>query len=97
MLLDWKRRVFALYAQVRDEADPERGWRDWCAVREDLFASHPQSPAPGVRNGRLVLDFNFSYNPSCAYDRRWVCPLAPAGNRLTVAVKAGERTPSGRD
>lgn len=46
----------------------------------------------GVEDGKLVLDFNLSYNPSCAYDPRWACPLAPPGNRLTVAVEAGERT-----
>jgi len=46
----------------------------------------------GVDDDRLVLDFNFSYNPSCAYDPRWVCPLAPPANRLAVAVRAGERT-----
>ena len=45
----------------------------------------------GVEDGRLVLDFNFAYNPSCAYDPRWVCPLAPAGNRLPVPLRAGER------
>jgi uncharacterized protein (DUF1684 family) len=46
----------------------------------------------GSDDGKLVLDFNFAYNPSCAYHPRWVCPLAPAENRLTVAVKAGERS-----
>jgi uncharacterized protein (DUF1684 family) len=45
----------------------------------------------GSDDGRLVLDFNFAYNPSCAYDPRWVCPLAPPGNRLPAAVEAGER------
>jgi uncharacterized protein len=45
----------------------------------------------GMEDGRLVLDFNFSYNPSCAYDPRWVCPLAPPGNRLALPVRAGER------
>jgi uncharacterized protein (DUF1684 family) len=45
----------------------------------------------GERDGRLVLDFNFSYNPSCSYDPRWVCPLAPPGNRLAVPVRGGER------
>jgi len=44
--------------------------------------------------GRLVLDFNFAYNPSCAYDPIWSCPLAPPANHLAVAVRAGERTPS---
>jgi uncharacterized protein (DUF1684 family) len=38
----------------------------------------------------LVLDFNFAYHPSCVYDPKWVCPLAPLANRLAVAVEAGE-------
>jgi len=41
--------------------------------------------------GHIVLDFNFSYNPSCAYSPEWVCPLAPEANRLPVPVRAGER------
>jgi uncharacterized protein (DUF1684 family) len=39
----------------------------------------------------LVLDFNFAYNPSCAYDPAWACPLAQAGNTLPVEVPVGER------
>lgn len=39
----------------------------------------------------LVLDFNYAYHPSCAYDPRWSCPLAPRSNWLTVPVEAGER------
>ena len=46
---------------------------------------------------RLILDFNYAYNPSCAYDPRWSCPLAPAGNWLQVPVKAGERTFTGHE
>jgi len=46
----------------------------------------------GADGERLVLDFNFAYNPSCAYDPRWVCPLAPPANRLPVEVHAGEST-----
>ena len=193
-LLDWKRRIFAVYAEVRAAHDPEQAWRRWRDVRDELFAQHPQSPLPdavraafaglgyfdydpslrvlagaepapperreiatsgghayaftrfararfelggaeqsldlywlegygggvflsfadatsgtqtygacrylldtvkgadlGERNGRLILDFNFAYNPSCAYDPRWVCPLAPPGNRLAVPVRGGER------
>jgi hypothetical protein len=45
----------------------------------------------GEDDGRLVLDFNFAYNPSCSYDPSWVCPLAPPANRLSVAVAAGEQ------
>ena len=39
----------------------------------------------------LVLDFNFAYNPSCAYDPAWACPLAPLGNRVSVEIPVGER------
>ncbi|TAL05581.1 MAG: DUF1684 domain-containing protein [Chloroflexota bacterium] len=40
---------------------------------------------------RLILDFNYSFQPSCAFDPRWSCPLAPPENRLPVAITAGER------
>jgi len=194
-LLDWRRRVFGLYAAVRGMA-PESGWELWRDTRDELFRSHPQSPMPaderasfagleywpydpsarvlaeledieappqpiatsgtepilfrpfarasfdlrgerlalevswlagyaggaflsfrdatsglesygggryvldtvkgadlGEEDGRLVLDFNFAYNPSCSYDPGWVCPLAPPANRLSVAVEAGELHP----
>lgn len=45
------------------------------------------------REGRTVLDFNFSYNPSCSYSPAYVCPLSPPANRLAVPVRAGERAP----
>lgn len=45
----------------------------------------------GGGNGRLVIDLNFAYHPSCRYNPRWECPLAPEGNRLPLAVRAGER------
>jgi uncharacterized protein len=45
----------------------------------------------GRPGDRLVLDLNFAYNPSCAYDPEWACPLAPAGNTLRVEVPVGER------
>jgi uncharacterized protein (DUF1684 family) len=186
-LLDWKRRVFAVYAEARDAPDAEDGWWRWREVRDDLFRNHPQSPRPGFDrlayfpydaalrfhaevvpadperrligssgeepvaftrfatarfgghelelywleayggglfipfrdetsgnetygagrylldtvkgsdlgavDGRLVLDFNFAYNPSCAYDPSWACPLSPPANRLRVPIRAGELKP----
>ncbi len=196
-LLDWKRRVLALYGDVRSAADPAAAWRHWRDRRDELFAKHPQSPltdkgrarfsglayfdydagarvlatvshAPerryeiatsgdgepyaftrfatagfalhgrdlelelywlegyggglflpfrdatsgsetygagrylldtvkgadlGMEDDLLVLDFNFAYNPSCSYDPKWVCPLAPPPNRLPVEVRAGEKVP----
>ena len=45
----------------------------------------------GRQDGALVLDFNFSYHPSCVWDDRWSCPLAPPGNRIPIEIRAGER------
>jgi uncharacterized protein (DUF1684 family) len=186
-LLDWKRRIFALYAEVRSADDPERAWERWCSVRSELYRTHPQSPRLGgdpayfpyngalrfvaqvarvaresleiagsagsvtrftrfaratfgdanaldlywldaygggvflpfrdETSGRetygagrylldtvkgadlggtdeaLVLDFNFAFNPSCAWDDAWACPLAPPANRLPFRVEAGELAP----
>ena len=41
--------------------------------------------------GELVLDFNYAYHPSCVFDPRWSCPLAPRENWLEVAIEGGER------
>lgn len=40
----------------------------------------------------IVLDFNRSYNPYCAYVDNFTCPLPPVENLLTVAIRAGEKT-----
>ena len=197
-LLDWKRRIFDLYREVRADDDPARAWNTWRTARDDLIANHSQSPVDqsrredvtpsyfdydpaarvlarveplklehaelpmsrddgthftrfgnavfelhgsqlalglywleaygggvflsftdetsgdltygagrylldtvkgadlGAVDGKLVLDFNFAFNPSCAYDPKWACPLAPPENRLPVAVRAGERRPAFR-
>jgi len=190
-IADWRRRVFALYAEVRSVHDPAAAHDLWRRTRDDLFAGHPASPlperaafrglpvppydprwrfevevgqapaerieldtgtdgvvaferagvavVPGVGSldvwrlasyggglfvpvkdrsagadggtyggGRylldtvkgadlggtrtaLVLDLNFAYNPSCAYDPAWACPLAPPGNVVDVDIPVGER------
>ena len=185
-LLDWRRQVAALYADVRAEADPERAHAMWCERRQRLFSTHPESAGrtatlrhapydPAYRfeavvhtgleplhieiptatdgavpferigsidvgpwgsldvwwlasygggvwlplrdgnpqtygGGRylldtvkgadlgssargLVVDLNFAYNPSCAYDARWACPLAPPGNVIDGSIEAGELLP----
>lgn len=45
----------------------------------------------GASLDSLVLDFNYAYNPSCAYNPRWVCPLAPRENRLPFPIPVGEK------
>lgn len=39
----------------------------------------------------VIIDLNFLYHPSCRYDPRWVCPLAPAGNTIDLPIRAGEK------
>ena len=43
-------------------------------------------------NGRVRVDFNRAYNPYCAYDEAYSCPLPPAENWLEVPIRAGEAT-----
>lgn len=47
----------------------------------------------GHQDTRVVLDFNYSYHPSCVYSSRWSCPLAPEENTLTIPIRVGERLP----
>ncbi len=53
-------------------------------------ADHGRDPV----TGDLVLDFNVVYHPSCVFDARWTCPLAPPGSRLDAAVRVGDRLPA---
>lgn len=41
--------------------------------------------------GRFQVDFNFAYNPYCAYNPYWSCPITPVENRIYVAIRAGEK------
>jgi uncharacterized protein len=45
-------------------------------------------PLPG---DRFLVDFNVAYNPYCAYNEMWSCPITPAENRLKVPIRAGEK------
>jgi uncharacterized protein (DUF1684 family) len=45
-------------------------------------------PLPG---NRFLVDFNLAYNPYCAYNDAWSCPLTPFENRLKVPIRAGEK------
>jgi uncharacterized protein (DUF1684 family) len=42
-------------------------------------------------SGIYDLDFNRAYNPSCAYNTRYSCPVPPAENTLKVPIRAGEK------
>ena len=86
----------ALYPTKRDYVDAYRAatyglLRGGFVLREDV--QKLMDIARGVTilpDGRVRLDFNYAYNPSCAYDDAWACPLAPPENRLTAEIPAGE-------
>ena len=39
---------------------------------------------------KYLIDFNLAYNPYCAYNEYWSCPIPPKENRLSVRIEAGE-------
>jgi uncharacterized protein (DUF1684 family) len=44
-----------------------------------------------LEDGRFLVDFNYAYNPSCAYNESYSCPMTPFENRLRVPIRAGEK------
>lgn len=63
---------------------------DALAGQETYGAGRYLEPEP-LADGRVLLDFNLAYNPYCAYNDEWSCPLTPPENRLRLAIRAGER------
>jgi uncharacterized protein (DUF1684 family) len=47
-------------------------------------------PRP-LEGGRLLVDFNYAYNPYCAYNDSWSCPVTPFENRIKIPIRAGEK------
>jgi uncharacterized protein len=84
-----------LFLPFRDASGPEEtygaGRYLFDTVKGSDFERLDGSAGMGYTGGRIILDFNSSYNPSCCYDPRWVCPLAPRENVLPVPIRAGER------
>jgi uncharacterized protein (DUF1684 family) len=73
-LLDWRRRVHALYAEARAAEDPAAGWATWRAGRDALFTDHPDSPLGDSARSA------FTGIPVAPYDpaMRFVVPLEDA-------------------
>lgn len=65
------------------------------AGTETYPAGRYLEPEP-LSDGSFRVDFNQAYNPYCAYNDGWTCPITPPENRLTVAIRAGEMLPAGR-
>jgi uncharacterized protein (DUF1684 family) len=71
--------------------DATNGRETYGAGRYLLDAAKGADLGAGSAPNSLVLDFNFAFQPSCAFDPKWACPLAPPSNRLDLEVRAGER------
>jgi uncharacterized protein (DUF1684 family) len=71
--------------------DATNGSQTYGAGRYLLDAAKSADLGGDRAAGTLVLDFNFAFQPSCAFDPKWACPLAPPANRLDVPIRAGER------
>lgn len=63
---------------------------DALAGKETYGAGRYVEPEP-LGDGKFLVDFNLAYNPYCAYDDRYSCPLTPFENRLAVPIRAGEK------
>jgi uncharacterized protein (DUF1684 family) len=63
---------------------------DSLAGQETYPAGRYLEPEP-LPGGRFLVDFNQAYNPYCAYNEMWSCPITPAENRIKVPIRAGEK------
>jgi uncharacterized protein (DUF1684 family) len=71
--------------------DATNGAETYGAGRYLLDAAKSADLGPGRAPVSLILDFNFAFQPSCAFDPKWACPLSPPENRLDIRIEAGER------
>lgn len=79
---DWRRRVYAIYAAVRDAVTPRDGFDLWRTARDELFVSHPQSPLPADDALRSPGIPYYPYDPAL----RFHVPLIPAADELVHEV-----------
>jgi uncharacterized protein (DUF1684 family) len=71
--------------------DATNGTETYGAGRYLLDTAKSADLGAGTAPDSLILDFNFAFHPSCAFDPKWSCPLAPPENRLDIRIEAGER------
>lgn len=76
--------------------EPDRGrfylpFRDGTAGDETYAVGRYLDPQARP-DGRLIVDFNYAYNPYCAYGDGWSCPIPPRENITPVRIEAGEKT-----
>ncbi|MFB3737430.1 MAG: DUF1684 domain-containing protein [Candidatus Velamenicoccus archaeovorus] len=87
-------------AQVTLYASPQQHelflpFRDDTSGKETYGAGRYLEVEPPGPDGAVVVDFNDAYNPYCAYNEAWSCPIPPRENWLDVPIRAGEKTYEG--
>jgi uncharacterized protein (DUF1684 family) len=89
--VDGRPAVLTLYASD-DAPDLFIPFRDATSGNESYGAGRYLEVNPPAADGHLVVDLNLAYNPFCAYNPDWACPIPPIENWLRVPIRAGERT-----
>ncbi|NMO53174.1 DUF1684 domain-containing protein [Actinoplanes sp. TBRC 11911] len=78
-----------LFLPVRDGTSGKGSFGGGRYLTDTVKGTHGRGVVP-LADNRVRLDFNYLYNPSCAYDEAWLCPLAPSENWLSAPIEAGE-------
>ena len=90
----WK-PYFAVSADLSDyRIEVHRDGPVWEAIRASA-AIPALLPPFYTGDGRMLVDITLAYNPYCAYNEDWSCPLTPFENRVKVPIRAGEKVPEG--
>ncbi|MEV6637650.1 DUF1684 domain-containing protein [Actinoplanes sp. NPDC051470] len=78
-----------LFLPVRDATCGPSSYGGGRYLTDTVKGTHGRGVVP-LAADRVRLDFNYLYNPSCAYDDQWLCPLAPPENTVAAEIRAGE-------
>jgi uncharacterized protein (DUF1684 family) len=60
-------------------------------ARKDTYPAGRYLEPEELGNNRFRVDFNMAYNPYCAYNEYWSCPLTPFENHIKLPIRAGEK------
>jgi uncharacterized protein (DUF1684 family) len=58
---------------------------------EETYPAGRYLEPESLGGNRFHVDFNYAYNPYCAYNEQWSCPITPSENRIDVPIRAGEK------
>src|SRR5580765_6988201 len=87
-LLDWKRHILAIYADIRSSVGPAAAHARWRTKRDDLFRTHPQSPLPQESRASFPGVPYFPYDP----ELRVLAEVEPVEPSPTQIGSSGEES-----